>query len=32
MEKFIAERIKYPELQKNVWTEFAEIARKFNCM
>ena len=31
MEQFLSERIKLPELQKNVWTEFAQLARQHNC-
>ena len=31
MESFLSERIKLPELQKNVWTEFAQLARQHNC-
>ena len=31
MDSFLSERIKLPELQKNVWTEFAQLARQHNC-
>ena len=32
MESLLADRLKFPELGSNVWTEFAELAAKYGSI